>query len=260
MIARAKQVVKDNSPKTMRKRLMSVLRDILWMLEQFLHRSSLVGNPVFFDPAQFPWCKELEKNWRVIRKELDEVLKYRDHLPNFHEISIDQLNITKDDLWKTYFLYAYGFKAKESCERCPETTRLVKKVPGMKTAFFSILGPGKHIPSHRGPYKGVIRYHLALLIPEPTSKCRIRVGDTVRRWEEGRSLIFDDTYSHEAWNETDRDRVVLFMDFVRPLRFPANLLNWLLIKIIAISPFIIGAKGRHNAWEKRFEKILNTTT
>jgi ornithine lipid ester-linked acyl 2-hydroxylase len=165
--------------------------------------------------------------------------------------------LSQDDGWKTYFFYAYGLKAWKNCQRCPETTRLLKQVPGMKTAFFSILAPGKHLPPHRGPFKGVLRYHLGLMIPEPESSCGIRVAGETRHWKEGKSLIFDDTYQHEAWNETNGDRVVLFMDFVRPLRFPASLLNWILINAIAISPFVLGAAGNYLAWEKRFEKVVN---
>ena len=60
-----------------------------------------------------------------------------------------------------------------------------------------MLSPGKHIPAHRGPYKGVLRYHLGLKIPEPREGCRIRVGEEVRHWEEGASLLFDDTEQME---------------------------------------------------------------
>ena len=122
----------------------------------------------------------------------------------------------------------------------------------MKTAMFSILAPHKHIPDHCGPYKGIVRYHLALKVPEPRDQCRIRVGDEIVTWEEGRSLIFDDTYEHEVWNDTDGERVVLFVDVVRPLRFPMNLVNAGVIWAIAHSPFILDAKRRHLAWEERF--------
>jgi len=130
-------------------------------------------------------------------------------------------------------------------------------VPGLTTAFFSILGPGKHLPEHRGPYKGVPRYHLALLVPGPPGACRIRVGGTEATWQEGRSLVFDDTYPHEAWNETGQDRVVLFADVVRPLRWPVSWLNQLVIKAIAASPFVRGGKPRHAAWERSFEDLWN---
>ncbi|PYL32104.1 MAG: hypothetical protein DMF35_09075, partial [Verrucomicrobia bacterium] len=97
----------------------------------------------------------------------------------------------------------------------------------------------------------VLRYHLALIIPQPASSCGIKVNGETRHWEEGKSLVFDDTYRHEAWNDTNGDRVVLFMDFVRPLRFPASLLNWVLLNAIALSPLVLGAKGNYLAWEKR---------
>ena len=111
--------------------------------------------------------------------------------------------------------------------------------------MFSILSPRKHIPDHCGPYKGIVRYHLALKVPEPREQCRIRVGDEIVTWEEGRSLIFDDTYEHEVWNDTDGERVVLFVDVVRPLRFPMNVVNAIAISAIARSTFIADAKRRH---------------
>ena len=96
----------------------------------------------------------------------------------------------------------------------------MREIPGMTTAMFSILSPRKHILDHRGPYKGVLRYHLGLIVPEDAERCRIRVGEDVRHWEEGKSMIFDDTFNHEVWNDTDETRVVLFVDVLRPLPFP----------------------------------------
>ena len=183
------------------------------------------------------------------------MLEDQEHLPNFQDISVDQATMTTDDRWKTYFLYGYGFRSEANCARCPETARLCAEIPGMKTAFFSILAPGKHLPAHRGPYKGVMRYHLGLLIPEPAESCGIRVDTETRHWAEGESMIFDDTYEHEAWNDTDATRVVLFVDFVRPLRAPARWVNAAVLWAIAFSPFIGDAKRRHNDWEKRFEAI-----
>ncbi|HLW96992.1 MAG TPA: aspartyl/asparaginyl beta-hydroxylase domain-containing protein [Solirubrobacteraceae bacterium] len=224
-------------------------------LERWLGNSSTVGDQPFFDNDTFPWARKLEADWRKIRAELDTVLEDQEHLPNFQDISVDQATMTTDDRWKTYFLYGYGFKSDANCARCPETARLCAEIPGMKTAFFSILAPGKHLPAHRGPYKGVMRYHLGLLIPEPADQCGIRVDTETRHWAEGASMIFDDTYEHEAWNKTDRTRVVLFVDFVRPLRAPARWLNAAVLWAIAFSPFIGDAKRRHNDWEKTFEAM-----
>ena len=108
----------------------------------------------------------------------------------------------------------------------------------MTTAFFSILEPHTALIPHRGPYKGVLRYHLGLIIPQPDDLCGIKVDGTVYHWQVGKSLIFDDTHTHEAWNNSDEKRVVLFIDFKRDFAFPINLLNNLILWMIRMSPFI----------------------
>jgi beta-hydroxylase len=223
-------------------------------LEGAIAWGSKVGNPPVFDTEAFPWAREIEAHWEAMRQELDAVLADPDAVPPFQELSRDQRVLTNDDRWKTYFFYAFGFKAERNCDRCPVTTRMVERIPGMTTAFYSILAPGKHLPLHRGAYKGVIRYHLGLKIPAPNEMSGIRVGPELCRWTEGESLIFDDTYQHEAWNDTDEMRAVLFVDFKRPLRFPANVLNWLIIGAIKRSPFVKDAVSNYQAWEAKLDQ------
>ena len=225
---------------------------VLAPIERFIGRRSLVGDETFFELERFPWVEQVEANWKVIREELERVLEDHSALPNFQDISKDQIEITDDDRWKTFFLYGFGFKAPLGVEMCPRTAALMEQIPGMKTAMFSILSPRKHILDHRGPYKGVLRYHLGLIVPEDREACRIRVGEDVRHWEEGRSMIFDDTFNHEVWNDTDETRVVLFVDVLRPLPFPYSAINALIVKAIAISPFVLDAKRNQRAWEKRY--------
>jgi len=225
---------------------------LLAPVERWIGRRSLVGDATFFPLERFPWVKHVEDNWTVIREELERVLEDHAALPNFQEISKDQVGITDDDRWKTFFLYGYGFKAKLTTEMCPGTAALMEQIPGMKTAMFSILSPRKHILDHRGPYKGVLRYHLGLIVPREAEACRIRVGDDVRHWEEGKSLIFDDTFNHEVWNDTDETRVVLFVDVLRPLPAPESTINKLIVKAIGLSPFVLDAKRNQEAWEQRF--------
>jgi ornithine lipid ester-linked acyl 2-hydroxylase len=224
-------------------------------LERIIARSSAVPNDRFLETHGVGWIEDLEANWKTIRRELDDVLVDRAVLPNFQDISTDQRYLTEGDDWKTFFLYGFGFRSEPNCARCPETAAMAEAIPGMQTAFFSILAPGKHIPEHRGPYKGLLRYHLGLKIPDPPGSCRIEVGGEVRSWYEGRSLLFDDTYLHEAWNDSDDVRVVLFVDVVRPVRPPADLLNRFVIAAIKWSPYVGDAKRRHLDWEARFEQL-----
>lgn len=213
-------------------------------MERMITKYDRHGRRPVFDTRSFPWVAELEAGWPSIRAELDGVMVRRDAIPNFQDISPVQRMVTEGDDWKTYFLYGYGHRMASHCERCPETARLVRRIPGMKTAMFSILAPKKHIPPHRGPYKGVLRYHLALLVPDPPGSCRIRVADEVHRFTEGKSLIFDDTFVHEVWNDSDGYRVVLFVDLVRDLPLPLSLLNRLAIWGLSRTPFILRAVER----------------
>ena len=206
--------------------------------EWLVRRFSSVGEHAFFNPSELDWIPRIEAGWTAIRDELLVVLRERERIPNFHEVSSGQAKITQDNKWKTYWLYAYGRKMAANCRSCPETTRLIEAIPAIKTAFFSILAPRKHIPEHRGPYAGVLRYHLGLTVPRDKEACRIRVGSEMAHWEEGRSLVFDDTYLHEVWNDTDEERVVLFIDFARPLPFPVSLLNEAMIRLLSRSGYV----------------------
>jgi aspartyl/asparaginyl beta-hydroxylase (cupin superfamily) len=252
-------MVREKPAHQLRERALTLANEVgarlLHTTERFVIRSSLVPTTPFLPTSTFDWIPGLEAEWKVIRDELDEVLSYRDELPNFQDISVDQASITDDDGWKTYFFFAYGFRSDANCARCPRTAALLESIPGITTAFFSILAPGKHIGEHRGPWRGVLRYHLALKVPEPASAAGISVGGEIARWDEGRSLLFDDGYEHYAWNDTDGIRVVLFVDVVRPLRPPADQVNRALIWAIAHSPYIRDSRNRHEAWERRFEAV-----
>lgn len=225
---------------------------LLDRVEKALVRYSIHGNPPLYDPALFPWAAELENEWRAIRAELDDVLRERDALPSFHELTSEVRTITTDDKWKTFLFMGYGFRSERNLRRCPATARALQKIPGLRTAFFSILAPGKHIPPHRGPYNGVLRLHLALKVPEPRDKVRIRVRDRICVWEEGKSLVFDDSFNHEVWNETDGERAVLFVDFARPCRFPGSLLNRLVLAAVPLLPMAREGIRNQRHWERRF--------
>jgi beta-hydroxylase len=227
---------------------------ILAPIERFIGRRSLVGDATFFPLERFPWVEHIEDNWQTIREEAQRLLEHREDLASFQDISKDQIEITDDDRWKTFFLYGYGFEAKLGVEMCPRTAALMREIPGMKTAMFSILSPRKHILDHRGPYKGVLRYHLGLIVPREAESCRIRVGEDFRHWQEGQSMIFDDTFNHEVWNDTDETRVVLFVDVLRPLPFPWAQVNRAIVKAIGYSPFVLDAKRNQQAWERRYRE------
>lgn len=179
--------------------------------------------PAFFPTHDVPWIATLESHWTEIRDELAPLLAGRG-LPRLFDVLPGETTIA-DDKWKAFFFRVWGRDVEANCQRCPRTAELLRAVPGMSTAMFSIFEGHNHVPPHRGPFRGVLRYHLGLIVPEPAGASRLRVLEEVRNWEPGKSLLFDDTYEHEAWNDSSAPRVVLFLDIKRPLPGPVGWLN-----------------------------------
>lgn len=226
-------------------------RFVEWV-ERRIVSHSVFGNPPIYDKSLFPWVEQVEKDWPQIREELDAVMLRRDELPSFHEISKDVATITRDDQWKTFFFESYGIKCEESIAQCPQTAKALAKIPGMTTAMFSILSPGKHIPAHRGPYNGVLRFHLGLIVPRDRERVKIRVDEQFYHWAQGEGVVFDDSFDHEVWNDTDEIRVVLFVDFLRPQRGLGRLLNALMLGIAKHTPYLKEAEQNYKAWATKF--------
>jgi beta-hydroxylase len=214
--------------------------------------AKIASNPMVYDKGTFPWEARLEQATPSIVEELKAVLGRQAELPSFHQLVRDVELVPQESLWKTFFFCGYGAKSARNIQACPQTWAAVKDIPGLKTAMFSIMEPGTHLTPHRGPYNGVLRAHLGLIIPEPSSDVGIRVGDRLHHWKTGEVVVFDDAYEHEAWNHTDATRVVLFLDFVKPLRFPASLVNWLLLNLAVFSPFVREGAENQALWEARF--------
>ena len=119
--------------------------------------------------------------------------------------------------------------------------------------FFSIHTPGAYIPCHQGVTFAMITCHLALIVPKEREKCRIQVEDEVHCWEAGKTLVFDDTYKHEVWNETPEDRVILLIQFTRPLRFPGSAIANFFLWLVRMSPFVQDARRALAQWEHKLD-------
>lgn len=225
------------------------------IFDRMIASSSLVPNDPVLDMRDFAWTQALRDHWQVIRAEAEAVALCERTAPSLATISPDHRSIAKVDMWRSYFLWGYGYPIPENLARCPRTQALVEAIPGLNTAFFSILAPGTHIPAHRGVSKGLITCHLGLVVPSD-GDVRMRVGDRMVRWAEGETLVFDDTYDHEVWNDTANTRVVLLIQFERPLRNPGRAIAEFFLGFVKRSAFVQEARtniDRWNAAVKQFE-------
>ena len=157
--------------------------------------------------TDYPIIKILEESWDDILGELQNIIENS----TFVQWPERELYTGK---WDVYGIYGVDGKIiPKNASECPKTTAAVEKIPGMKTAGFSMLAAGCTIKPHVGYTDAVLRSHLGLIIPE--GNCALRVGDTVHRWEPGKAFVFDDRVQHEAWNRTDDSRYILLVDFIK---------------------------------------------
>lgn len=217
------------------------------LFDRLIASSSLIANDPVLDVRDFAWTATLRESWRAIRDEAIAVALHGDAAPSLATISPDHRAIAEVGKWRSFFLWGYGYPVADNLARCPATRALVERIPGLNSAFFSILAPGTHIPAHRGVTKGLVTCHLGLIVPRD-GDVRMRVGDRVVRWAEGETLVFDDTYDHEVWNETSGTRVVLLIQFERPLRNPGKWVADLFLKAVRRSAFVQDARRNIASW------------
>ena len=183
--------------------------------------------PAFYDIDEtFPALRLLDENAALIREELDGILPLRHRFPKYQDVDEAQTEVSSEGKgdWKVFVLYAMGSKPERNRTLCPKLSALLDRIPNLFQAMFSILDPGKCIPPHRTGWMGYLRYHLPLVVPK-TNPPSIRVKDQWHTWQEGRSVLLDDSWEHEVRNESDEPRVVLIVDVLRPMPAYAHLVN-----------------------------------
>ncbi|MGD2055569.1 MAG: aspartyl/asparaginyl beta-hydroxylase domain-containing protein [Gammaproteobacteria bacterium] len=253
MSAIAKQLKKR---KPLRKKIRHAAKEMLAGIGAFQIRHAHIPDRPVFDNGLFPWAAGLEANHAVIRRELDRILEHRDCLPKLYELQRDQYRLSADDKWKAFMIRGWGYTSRESTRLCPETARILSGIPGLQSAFFSILEPGAHIPEHRGHVRGLLRGQLALKVPRQREDCTIWVEGKPFHWDEGRLFIFDDTYLHEVKNAAAEERIVLILHFDRPMDWLGRLSQRALLFLVRRTGFY--RKGLRNVeqWEQRLAELM----
>ena len=199
---------------------------------------------------EYPELEALEQNYAVVAQECRELLNIKERLTDVRELGA---GYTKGGIhlaqWKA-FMFKSGDFIEENCRLAPKTAELIRRIPGVYTAFFSVLDPHQEITPHWGYYKGFLRYHLGVRVPHnnANNECWLRVnGDPAQNalldkalivhgeryyWKNGEGIIFDDNYLHDAANESDEVRVVLWLDLRRKMPFYITPLNRLCLWLV----------------------------
>jgi len=178
----------------------------------------------FYERSDFPWTEAVESAAGDILAELDAVLAegsgFRPYLESRSDRpTYDFHGLLDNPDWSTLYLWENGAGVEANIARCPKTFAALQRAPLCRittrapSILFSLLKGGARIAPHHGMINTRLICHLPLIVPPG---CGFRVGNEVREWEVGKLLIFDDTIEHEAWNDSDEDRVVLIFDVWRP--------------------------------------------
>jgi aspartate beta-hydroxylase len=193
-----------------------------WLYDRRIH------TPAILDPAiYFPGAGDFADAWRDLRDEAMAVARRLEKIPRFHEVMRQQAAISANDGrdWRTFVVKAYGTPVPRNIARCPVLARLLDEHPDVLSATFSYLAPGKHIPLHRGPFRGILRLHLGLSMPQGEDGepgAILWIDGKPHLIADGETLLWDDTYPHEVLNATGKVRTALLLD-VRRRGMPAEM-------------------------------------
>lgn len=189
---------------------------LLAPLNALLYLFSAVPARPYPDRRAFPELDVFTQHWQVIR---DEALQLSDqgHIQAALKHNDASFNSFFKEGWKRFYLKWYEQPLPSAQALCPLTVALLRQVPNVKAAMFTLLPAGAHLNPHRDPFAGSLRYHLGLLTPND-DRCRIFVDGEVYSWRDGEDVLFDETFVHWAENHSERDRLIFFCDVERPLR------------------------------------------
>lgn len=186
----------------------------------------------FYERGDFEWTEHVEAATEMVRAELMKVMTeglgfapYVNHPEGTREAQVwKSINQSYD--WSTFHFYRHGERIEENCARCPGTAALLESIDIMRVpgygpeAMFSVLKPHSRIPPHYGTVNGRLIVHLPLVVPENCGA--LRAAGEARGWQEGQLMVFDDSFEHEAWNDSDETRVVLIFDTWNPNLTPVE--------------------------------------
>ncbi|WDI32840.1 aspartyl/asparaginyl beta-hydroxylase domain-containing protein [Hyphococcus flavus] len=175
-----------------------------------------------------PWTADIEAAWEDIRAEFEAAIaqnaKQYPYVPEDLEEPYWASLRGKMD-WSALYMH-FNANVMDEAAMFPKTLAALETAPTVKRdgvpleTFFSRLQPGAHIPPHHGLTNTRLTVHLPLIVPDG---CEIRVGDELHQWQEGKIVAFDDSFEHEAWNKSDKDRVVMIFETHHPDLSPTEI-------------------------------------
>ena len=211
--------------------------------DRYVHTPAILEKDEYF-----PEYRLFEQRWPEIREECLALMREIQTVPQFHELMQEQEALSKygDKYWRMFVLRAYGVDNRSNQTRCPATAALLRGRKNILSATISFLEGNKHIPAHHGPFRGILRFHLGLVIPKKadgSSTNRFMIDGKPYSLQEGGTLLWDDSFEHEVWNDAGSSRAALLLDVARPgMPLPLAMVNWLVLKTVQLIILLRGQR------------------
>jgi len=214
-------------------------------------RNTETDSIISFYPLKYKFLKELQKNWKIIQLEAVDMMlnapklnisrtindwydskKYIEQIKDkygwIRSWSYNQEDIIEEQTsecnyeWLNYGLMYFGEEFTENIKYCPKTYEMLNKIKShINICGFSWMYGGCILQPHTditGIQSGSLAMHLGLDIPCPENSCRLVIKNPNNEYtyineENGKMFIFDATYEHYAYNLSNTNRIILYMDF-----------------------------------------------
>ncbi len=188
---------------------------LLAPLNVLFYAFSAVPRDPLLPTQTFPELEPLTRNWRVIAKEAAALLEAGEIRPSLRHDDLAFVAFFRRG-WRRFYLRWYHDFLPSARELCPRTVELLESIPSATAAAFTLLPPHTELGRHRDPFALALRYHLGLATPG-SPDCALWVDGEKVVWRDGEAFVFDETYVHWARNDSDRPRLILFVDVARPV-------------------------------------------
>jgi beta-hydroxylase len=212
---------------------------IMAPINAFAYAFSKVPTTPYLPVTDFPELAALTAQWPVIR---EEAVRLRENARIKAADTHNDIGFNSffRNGWKRFYLKWYDEAHPSARQLAPKTVEILQQFPTVKAAMFAELPPGAKLGKHRDPYAGSLRYHLGLATANDPA-CWIDVDGERYWWKDGEATIFDETYLHWAANDTQTDRIIMFCDIERPMKY-----RWAQTVNRAIGGFILRAAASPN--------------
>jgi len=221
--------------------MMSALITLTTRTPEFLDKDAYFPmNRVFEDPENFKALKEEVENILEKTGGGDSLTMTSDTFSGENKYIGSDIRREngKTKAWRVINIKAGDEYSAVAHKYFPSLVRILRGCPQIGTCAISVLQDGVHIPIHVGYYKGIMRYMIPVFVPKDRENVFLCVNELKYCWTEGVGVLWDDTYPHKVYNNTDEIRVVIYMDVVRPLSWGLNQLNLFILRLACNSKIV----------------------